>query len=77
MAHTIEFEGIEVEYDPKKLNSWKVQKMIAKGGEGPFDALDVILCGKSDEVAEQLGDDASKMTELVNMLVALSPTAKN
>lgn len=75
--NTLSFEGIEVEYNPSALTSWKVQKKIAQGGFATFEALDIILCGKADEVAEQLGDDIGKMVELAQALSVLSAAAKN
>lgn len=75
--HTITFEGHDITYNAKSLKSWKVQKQLARGGADAYDAVDVILCGKSDEVAEMLGDDADKMTELLVMLGSLSGDSKN
>lgn len=75
--HTITFEGHEITYDAKALKSWKVQKKLARGGADAYDAVDIILCGKSDAVAEMLGDDADKMTELLVMLGSLSGESKN
>lgn len=74
---TLSFEGIEVEYNPSALNSWKVQKLIAQGGIATFEALDIILCGKADEIAEKLGDDMGKMVELAQALSVLAVSAKN
>lgn len=75
--HHITFEGHEIAYDEKKLHSWKVQKQLAKGGADAYDAVDAILCGKSDEVADLLGDDADKMADLLVMLGSLSGESKN
>lgn len=74
---TLSFEGIEVEYSPSALNSWKVQKLIAQGGIATFEALDIILCGKADEIAEKLDDDMGKMVELAQALSVLAVSAKN
>lgn len=75
--HTISFEGHDITYDAKALKSWKVQKKLARGGADAYDAVDIILCGKSDDVAEMLGDDADKMTSLLVMLGSLSGDSKN
>lgn len=75
--HTITFEGHDITYDAKAVKSWKVQKKLARGGADAYDAVDIILCGKSDAVAEMLGDDADKMTELLVMLGSLSGESKN
>ena len=47
--HTISFEGHDISYDAKALKSWKVQKKLARGGADAYDAVDIILCGKSDK----------------------------
>lgn len=76
--HTIKLDGVTVEYDANALKRWSVQKKIArslsdpqKGAYEAYEAYDVILCGKSDEVAEKLGDDGEKMAELVQRIVAV------
>lgn len=79
MAHTHTFRGVEVPYDFKALHRWSVQKALT-GAKGPapfFDAIDQVLCGKSDEVAEALGDDTDVMGELMSELVALDKESKN
>lgn len=77
---TIKFQGHEIEYDERKLRSWKVQRMIAANGQaGGFEAVDLILCGKSDEIAETLfDDDANVMGDLLNAILdAEGGMAKN
>lgn len=61
---TIEFNGIEVEYDEKCNLSWKWQRAVSSGdGARLARAIDRLLLGKSDEVAMRLsgvedgGDD--------------------
>ena len=71
------FEGVNVEYDPKAIHSWSIQKKLAAGGASGYEAVDAILCGKSDDVAAQLDDDADKMVELMVALGALDSQAKN
>lgn len=75
--HTISFEGHDISYDAKALKSWKVQKKLARGGADTYDAVDIILCGKSDEVAALLDDDADKMMELLTAIGSISSAAKN
>lgn len=71
------FEGVNVEYSHKALHSWSIQKKLAAGGAPGYEAVDAILCGKSDDVAAQLDDDADKMVELMVALGALDSQAKN
>ena len=66
-----------MKYSSRPLKSWKVQKKLARGGADAYDAVDIILCGKSDDVAEMLGDDADKMTALLVTLGSLSGDSKN
>lgn len=76
---TIKFRGHEIQYDERSLKSWKLQRQIASAGNAAaFDAADVILMGKADEVAELLGDDIDAMGELLQeIVVELGGTAKN
>lgn len=74
MASTV-FNGIEVEYDEKCVKSYKWQKRVAKGD--PF-ALETLLLGKDEEVADQLGDDVDVMTELIQAITEdIGGKAKN
>ena len=79
MAHKHTFKGVEVSYDHKMLHKWSIQKALtgAKGPQEFFEAIDKVLCGRSDEVAEALGDDTDAMGELMSELVAIDPNAKN
>ena len=61
----IEFRGVEVEYDEKCLNSYTWQKRVAKNDPA---AIERLLLGKDEEVAEQLGDDMDTMTELLRAI---------
>lgn len=61
---TIEFNGVEVEYDERCNLSWKWQRAVSSGdGARLARAIDRLLLGKSDEVAMRLsgvedgGDD--------------------
>lgn len=72
---TIEFKGIEVEYDEKCLLSWKWQKAVASGDQSrAVRAMERLLCGRDEEYADLLcGNDdpeapdtsAEAMKELV------------
>ena len=72
---TIEFKGIEVEYDEKCLLSWKWQKAVASGDQSrAVRAMEKLLCGRDEEYADALcGNDdpeapdtsAEAMQELV------------
>ena len=72
---TIEFKGIEVEYDEKCLLSWKWQKAVASGDQArAIGAMEKLLCGRDEEYADMLcGNDdpeapdtsAEAMQELV------------
>ncbi len=74
MTKTIDFDGATIEYDDAKLNSWSVQKRLVTAA-GQFEAMDEILCGKSDEVAQRLGDSMERMTELLSRIVAINGNA--
>lgn len=76
-VHKFTFEGQTISYDAKALHSWSVQKKLAAGGAGGYEAVDAILCGKSDDVAAQFDDDADKMIELLTALGALAGGSKN
>lgn len=76
-VHEIQFEGHTIKYDSKAVHSWKWQKVLAKGGSGAYDAVDAILCGKSDEVAELFEDDADKMMQLLTAIGSVSKESKN
>ncbi len=74
MVKKINFDGIDIKYDDAQLNKWSVQKDLTRFDK-QFDALDRILCGKSDEVAEKLGDDMDKIMELLQRITATSGNA--
>lgn len=75
MSKTINYEGVKVTYDDSAINKWSICKKLAFGGKETLDAIDTILCGKSDEVAEKLGDDISKMNDLLERIVTISGNA--
>lgn len=77
MIKSIDFEGVKVEYDDSAFHKWSVMKALASG-TGTFDAWDVVLCGKSDEVAAALDDDMDKMRDVLERISLIEGnTAKN
>lgn len=75
---TIEFRGVTVEYDETCVNSWKWNKALASGDDKRGTAaIERLLLGKDEEVADALGDDINVMGELIGEIVAESRVAKN
>lgn len=74
---TVEYNGNKIKYDKTAVRSYKVQRALATPGQGMFDAVDRILLGKSEEVAETLGDDMQEMTALLTAIAELEADAKN
>lgn len=71
---TIEFRGIEVEYDEKCPKSYTWQKLVNRND---ITAIERLFLGHDEDVAEQLGDDADAMQELVLAIITESRAAKN
>ena len=84
---TIEFRGIEVEYDERCTKSWKWQKAVASGDMPRIiKAVERLLCGRDEEYADLLsGNDdpdspdesADAMQELIGACIADLSKAKN
>lgn len=76
---TIEFEGIEVEYDERMTKSYRWQKKALSGDPSrSIEAIEMLLCGKDEEYAEALGDDAEAMDRLFTaVLEDVGAKAKN
>lgn len=74
MSKTISFNGKKIKYDEAEIHKWSTMKELASG-TGTFDAIDRILCGKSDEVAQSLGDDVSAMHELIDKIATVEGNA--
>ena len=67
---TIEFRGVEVEYDETCVKGWKWQKAIASGDTGKsIAAIERLFCGKDEEVADKIGDDFETFTDLVAAII--------
>lgn len=75
---TIEFKGVKVQYDEKVLYSWKWQKKLASGNPGAgMAAVEELLMGKDEEIADALGDNIETMGELVAAISEANDKAKN
>lgn len=75
---TVIFEGHEIEYSPTAVHGWSVQRRIARGGSDGFDAVDTILGGKADEVADLIGGTVEDMARLMEAIADAEGTnAKN
>lgn len=67
----IEFKGVKVKYDEKCLKSWKWQKALASGEDKRgVAAIERLLMGKDEEIADELGDDIDVMGELIAAIVS-------
>ena len=84
---TIEFQGIEIEYDERCTKSWKWQKAVASRDEArAIRAVEQLLCGRDEEYADRLcGNEdpdapdtsAQVMQDLIAACVADLNEAKN
>lgn len=74
---TVDFNGQKIKYNKSAIKSWKTQRALATPGPGMYEAVDTILLGKADEVAEALGDDMEEMTALLTAIAEQEAGAKN
>lgn len=75
---TLKFRDHEIEYSAEAVRGWSVQRRIARGGSDAFDAIDAILGGKADDVAELIGGSMDDMGELMQAIAeAEGADAKN
>lgn len=75
---SIKHKGIEIEYSAEAVHGWAIQRRLARGGNDAFEAVDTILNGKADDIAELLGGSMDAMTELINAIAEAEGTdAKN
>lgn len=77
---TIEYGGVTVEYDAAQVKSFKNTRALAhyeKDPDGFFEAVDRILCGKANDVADAVGDDMTTMADLVAKVTEKVGGAKN
>ena len=78
---TITFHGKKFEYDERAPKRYTVQKKIALRESDPagmYEAINEIFCGKEDEVAQALDDDAEAFGDLLEaVMLAVGGEAKN
>lgn len=68
---TIEYNGVEVEYDERRTKSYKWQKDVMSGDMSRgMRAIEQLLCGRDEEYAEMLGDSADEMQKLIAACMA-------
>ena len=74
-----DYKGTTVEYDESRLTSWRWQRAVASGDTSrAFEAFDELLGGRSDAVAEELGDSIDAMQDLILQIMgAEKANAKN
>lgn len=73
---TIEFKGIEVEYDERCLKSWGWQKAVMSGDNARImGAVERLLAGRDEEYAALLSgcdpDDEDAMDEAADVMLEL------
>lgn len=76
MIKMIKYEDVTVEYEDSFFGSWKFMKELSSG-INTFGALDKLLCGKSDEIAEALDDSMEKMNDLLERISLIEGKSKN
>ena len=75
---TIEFHGIEIEYDDERTGSYIWQKKaLSNDMSRAMSAIEDLLAGRDEEYAEQLGDSAEVMQELITAVIADVNESKN
>lgn len=74
MSKTITYKGHKIKYDDAEVHKWSTLRQLSSP-DGQFDAIDRILCGKADEVAEKLGDDFEEMMGLLGQISAVEGNA--
>ncbi len=75
---SIEYQGVTVEYDERCVKSWKWQKKLASGEMSKImKAVEELLCGKDEEVADAIGDDIDTMQDLLAAITQQIGEAKN
>lgn len=79
--HTIEYDGHKIAYDANAIRRISVLRKLSTYETNPaayFEAIDQILMGKLDEVAEVVGDSFEDLNEIVNLIgLAAGGEAKN
>ena len=70
---SIEFKGVNVEYDENVLKSYKNMKKLARidtNPAGAFDIFEALYLGRDEEYADAFADDDQAMGELFKAVVA-------
>jgi hypothetical protein len=69
------YKGVEVEYDPQLIRTYRFQHRIQMPGIDSYEAFDQLLFGKSDEVADALEEagvcEDGSAQEMPQLLAAL------
>lgn len=79
MTKTISFRGVDVVYDSREIHLWRTQRAIASSEHDPYggyEAIDRILCGRADEVADAVGGTDADMSALLAAITE-AENAKN
>lgn len=77
VVKVINFDGVEIEYEDSLFHRWSFLKGLHESSR-QFSCMDELLCGKSDQVAEKLGDDMDRMTALLERIATIEGnTGKN
>ena len=77
---TIEFNGVQIEYDETVLKSYSNTKRLARAKEDPanvFDVFEKLYLGKDEEIAEALGGTEEVMGQLFKAVTADASKADN
>lgn len=70
LVRSIEFKGIDVEYDATCVKRWSWQKAVFSGEPArTMDAISRLLLGRDEEYADDLGDDFDAMQALVTAVI--------
>lgn len=68
---TFDYKDVKVTYDSSEVHSWKTQRALASGEHDPYhlcEAIDRVLCGKADEVADEIGGTIDAMVDLMSTI---------
>lgn len=77
MVKSLNYNGLEVEYEDSVLGKWSFMRKMTDPVHS-LEAADALLCNKSDQVAEKLGDSFEEMGKLIErILVVEGKSAKN
>lgn len=77
---TFDYNGVKVTYDSSEVHSWKTQRALASGEHDPYrlcEAIDRVLCGCADDVADKIGGTIDAMGDLMAAISEREGSAKN